>query len=66
MKIIDITSISLNDLRAAKDKLKEQDIEFKIRANDLIIIDEPAFTQSWDDDSELRDLLTNMEDPINP
>lgn len=66
MKIVDITPISLKDLRAVLCILKEAKVSVLTRQNDLVVLDENAFDDLIAENSELKDLLTDMEEPLYP
>lgn len=64
MKVIDVTPISLKDWDIVKYKLGRAAVAFKVNKNDLVIIDETKFVEVLIDDSELDELLHNMEETL--
>ena len=64
MKVFDITPISLNDWRVLKTSLENEGVPFKVFKEDLLIMNDVALDEAIEKNSEIRDLLTNIEESL--
>ena len=64
MKVFDITPISLNDWRVLKGLLGEAGVPIRVLGEKLLVLNDVALDEAIEENSEIRDLLTNVEESL--